>query len=404
MRGSNVLKRLLVLCSIGFSSLLQADELSEILSSNKELLFDYDLKNNELQSDMLSKSWINPVQVRYGKDYTTRFKTGTIDTSNFSVHIDQPIFRSGGIYYAIKYSSALRDANKAEIKLRKRQMIGDAVSILFNLKKNRLEQRKLRYLIKNDKIDIRQKKDSYNAGILDSSFLDQAILKKSQDEARLLELELNYLELKQRFSLLSDKKPDKLHLPKLKMISKKHYTESNLELKQDVLRAEESNYNEKVTWAKYLPTVALQGQYTDGDLNPLFPSPNLNEKYYNYGFSVSMPLDINAFSDIEAAKVSKLKAATQVLDRKDTVNEEYKWIHNSLNILNQKISLARKDEKVYKNLLHLTKGLVSAGEKTSLDADIMSNSLQIRKLDQQIYRIDKQLKLLQLYIRVENVL
>ncbi len=406
MKGLNVLKRLLVLCSILFSSALYADELSTILSENKELLFDYEFKSNELQSDMLSKSWINPVQVRYGKDYTTRFKTGTVDTGTFSVFIDQPIFRSGGIYYAIKYSGALRDANKAEIKLQKRKMIGDAVSILFSLKKNRLEQRKMQYLVKNDKIDIRQKKDSYDAGILDSSFLDQAILKKSQDEATLLELELNYLEFKQRFSLLSDKNPDKLKLPKLKMLSKQNYAQQNLELKKDMLRAEESSYNAKVTIAKYLPTLSVQGQYTDGDLNPLFggQSSALEEKYYNYGFSVSMPLDINSFADIEAAKVEKLRAATQVLDRKDTVNEEYMWIYNSLNILDKKIYLAKKDEKVYKNLLRLTKDLARAGEKTSLDSDIMSNSLQIRKLDQQIYRIDKQLKLLQLYIRVENVL
>ncbi len=406
MKGLNVLKRLLVLCSVWLSSALYADELSTILSENKELLFDYDFKSNELQSDMLSKSWINPVKVRYGKDYTTRFRDRTINTGTFSVFIDQPIFRSGGIYYAIKYSGALRDANEAELKLQKRKMIGDAVSILFSLEKNRLEQKKMRYLVKNDKIDIRQKKDSYDAGILDSSFLDQSILKKSQDEATLLELELNYLEFKQRFSLLSDKNPDKLKLPKLKMLSKKNYAKQNLELKKDVLRAEESSYNAKVTIAKYLPTLSVQGQYTDGDLNPLFGGQNsaLEEKYYNYGFSVSMPLDINSFSDIEAAKVEKLRAATQVLDRKDTVNEEYMWIYNSLNILDKKIYLAQKDEKVYKNLLRLTKDLARAGEKTSLDADIMSNSLQIRKLDQKIYRIDKQLKLLQLYIRVENVL
>jgi len=404
MKGSSVLKKLFVLCSLlTFNSLL-ADELSSILSENKELLFEYDRKSNELQSDILSKSWINPVTVRYGKDYTTRFKSGTIDTATFSIYIDQPIFRSGGIYYAIKYSDALRDANKAEITLQRRKMIGDAVSILFNLKKNRFEQKKMRYLVKNDKIDIRQKRDSYDAGILDSSFLDQAILKKSQDEATLLELELNYLELKQRFSLLSDKKPDKLHLPKLKMLNKKDYIQHNLELKKDVLRAKESTYNAKVTTAKYLPTLSLQGQYTDGDLNPLFPSNGINEQYYNYGFSISMPLDINAFSDIEAAKVEKLRAATQVEDRKDTVREEYQWIDNSLTILDKKIYLAKKDEQIYKNLLRLTKDLVSAGEKTALDADIMSNSLQIRKLDQQIYRIDKQLKLLQLYIRVENVL
>ena len=386
------------------SSLLHADELGKILSDNKELLFDYQFQSNELESDMLSKSWINPIILRYNKNYSTQFRDRTNKTGNYSITIDQPIFRSGGIYYAIKYSEALRNANHADITLQKRQMIGDAVSILFNLKKNKLEQQKMRYLIKNDIIDIRQKRDSYNAGLLDSSFLDQAILKKSQDEATLLELELNFLELKQRFSLLSDKDPDSLRLPVLKLMSRTNYREQNLELKKDRLRAEQSSYNEKVTWAKYLPTVSLQGQYIDGDLNPLFFNPALQEKYYNYGFSVSMPIDINSLTDIEASKVEKLRAATQVLDRKETVEEEYQWIHNSLSILDKKIILAKKDEKVYKSLFRLTKNLVQAGEKTPLDADIMQNSLQIRKIDQKIYKIDKQVQLLKLYIRVENVL
>ena len=405
MKGSNVLKKLLVLCSLFvLSSVLQADELGKILSKNKELLFDYDFKSNDLESDMLSKSWINPLTLRYKKNYSTQFTDRTIKTGNYSVSIDQPIFRSGGIYYAIKYSQALHDANEAGLILQKRQMIGDAVSILFNLKKNKLEQQKMRYLIKNDKIDIRQKRDSYNAGLLDSSFLDQAILKKSQDEARLLEYELNLLELKQRFSLLSDKNPNSLRLPVLKMISKKNYKDQNLELKKDILRAEQSSYNADVTVAKYLPTVSLQGQYLDGDLNPLYERSRMEEKYYNYGFSVSMPIDINSLTDIEASKVKRLRAATQVLDRKEQVTQEYKWIHNSLNILDKKIVLAQKDEKVYKSLFRLTKNLAEAGEKTSLDADIMQNSLQIRKLDQKIYKIDKQVQLLKLYIRVENVL
>ena len=404
MKGSNVLKQLLVVCSLLFTSMLYADELGSILSDNKELLFDYQFQSNELESDKLSRSWINPVLLRYDKNYSTQFRDGTNRTSNYAIQIDQPIFRSGGIYYAIKYSQVLRHANATEITLQKRTMIGDAVSILFNLKKNKLEQQKMRYLIKNDRIDIRQKRDSYDAGLLDSSFLDQAILKKSQDEATLLELELNLLELKQRFSLLSDKDPYSLRLPVLKLMGKTNYSEQNLELKRDQLRAEQSAYNVNVTTAKYLPTVSLKGQYIDGDLNPLFFNPSLKERYYNYGFSVSMPIDINAFTDIEASKVERLSAAVQVLDRKDTVAEEYNWIHNSLSILDKKIALARKDEQIYKNLFTLTKNLAEAGEKTSMDADIMNNSLQIRKLDQKIYSIDKQVQLLKLYVRVEDVL
>ncbi len=404
MKGLNVLKKLFLLCSLVASSLIHADELGDILSDNKELIFDYQFESNELESDILSKSWMNPVNLRYNKTFTTQFTDTTVITGGYSVIIDQPIFKSGGIYYGIKYSQALRDATRADIQLQKRTMIGDAVSILFNLKKTKLEQEKMKYQIKNDAIDIRQKRDSYDAGLLDSSFLDQAILKKSQDETALLEMELTLMELKQKFALLSDKEPGSLRLPVFKLMSKKNYSESNLELKRDRLRAAQSDYNQKVTWAKYLPTVSLQGQYTDADLNPLFARPGLEEKYYTYGFTVSMPLDINSFSDIEASKVEKLKAATELLDRKESVDEEYDWIHNSLSILDKKILLAQKDEKVYNSLYRLTKNLADAGEKTSFDADIMHNSLQIRKIDQKIYEIDKQVQLLKLYVRMENAI
>ena len=381
-----------------------SDELSDILSKNKSLMFEYDLERNELESDKLSKSWINPVMLRYTKNYSTQFPGQTIKTGNYAVSIDQPIFRSGGIYNAIKYADAFRQANRTEIVLQRRAMIGDAVSILFQLKKNALQQKKMRYQIKNDTIDIRQKRDSYNAGILDSSFLDQAILKKSQDEASLLELQLNLLELKQRFSLLSDQDPSTFKLPKLKLIDKENYRTEHLELKKDVFLAQEADYQANMTIAKYLPAVSLQGQYTAGDLNPLWASSGIKENYYNYGFSVSMPLDVNSFDDIESSKVAKLKAATQVLDRKETVDEEYDWIRNSLNILDRKIALAKKDEKVYGNLYRLTRDLAKAGEKTQSDVDVMYNSKQIRKIDQKIYEIDKQIQLLKLYIRVENVL
>ncbi len=359
MKGLYVLKKYLIFCSI-IASLLHADELGDILSDNKSLLFDYQLEENELESDMLSKGWINPVRLEFHEDHTTQFGSDAISVGTYSVTIDQPIFKSGGIYFAIKHSDALRKVNRSDIKLQRRQLIGDAVEILFNLKKTKLGQNKMILFIENDKIDILQKRDSYRSGLLDSSFLDQAILKKSQDEATLLELQLSYLELKQKFSVISAKNPDTLKLPTLKLMSKIHFTEENLDLKTDKLRAELANYNEKVTWTKYLPTVSLQGRYVNGDINPLFigPESTLQREFYTYGFTVSMPIDINALDDIEKSKVEKLRAAVQVLDKKETVQEDYQWIHNSLIIL---------DEKIYKNLFRVTKNLADAGEKTSYD-------------------------------------
>ncbi len=385
-------------------SCVYGDRLGSILSSNKAMIFDYSLEGNELESDKLGNSWMNPIQLSYNRSYSTQKIGETIETGSFSVTINQPIFRSGGIYYGIKYAEAMREANRADIRLQRRMMIADAVSILFSLKKTKLESKKLKFQIKNDKIDIRQKRDSYESGLLDSSFLDQAILKKSQDETALLQMGLNLLELNQKFSLLSDKNPKKLKLPKLKMITKDNYRSKNLELKRDRYKAQQASDYVFVTWAKYLPAISLQAKYIDADLNPFFPNPTLQEQYYNYGFSVTMPIDINSMTDIQSAKVNKLKTAVQAIDRRETVDKEYQWIQNTLHIINQKINLAKKDEKIYKNLHKLTKNLVKAGEKTKLDSDIMYNSLQIRKIDQKIYRLDKQIQLLKLYARVENVI
>jgi len=404
MKDLNVLNKFLILCSLLCVSVGKADELSNILSNNKNILFDYQFQSNTAQSDILENSWINPIMLQYRKSYSKQFTNQTVQTGSFTVGIDQPIFRSGGIYYAIKYAKVLRDANAVDIKLKKRETIGNAVKLLFEMKKMKLEKKKLALLIKNDVIDIRQKRESYEAGLIDSSFLDQAILKKNQDETKLLEIETSMMSFEHNFLLLSDKNPKTLKLPKLKLISAERYKGSNLELARDKLRAREKGYNANITWAKYLPTISVQARYTDEDLNPLFARPGIEEQYFTYGFSISMPLNINMFSDIEASKVEHLKAQTEVIERKHTIDEEYRLVKQKLRIIDKKIALARKDATLYKRLYRTTKNLALAGEKTSYDTALMRNSLEVRKLDQKIYVIDKQIELLSLYTKVENAI
>ena len=381
---------------------VHADELSDVLSDNKNILFDYEFQANDLESDKLSKSWVNPIMFQYNKSYSKQFTDRTVQTGSFTIGIDQPIFKSGGIYFAIKYAQVLREANEAEIKLKKREMIGNAVKTLFEIKKMKLEHQKLTLLVKNDSIDIHQKRESYNAGLIDSSFLDQAILKRNQDETKQLELEISLMKLKQNFALLSDDDPEKLKLPKLKLISARRYKGENLELVRDSLRVKEKEYNVKMTWAKYLPTVSVQGRYIDEDPNPLFPVSGLKEQYFTYGFKIFMPLDINMFADVEASKVAHLKAQAEVIDRKHTIDEEYQLVQRKLQIIEKKIALARKDERLYNRLYTTTKNLAYAGEKTSLDTAMMLNSLKVRKLDQKIYHLEKQIELIGLYVKVYN--
>lgn len=115
---------------------------------------------------------------------------------------------------------------------------------------------------------------------------------------------------------------------------------------------------------------------------------------------MSIPLDINMLSDVEASKVAHLKAETELIERQEAVVTKYTLLANKLDIINKKINLAKRDEKIYERLYSVTKNLVYAGEKNTLDVTVIHNTLRVRKLDQQIYYFDKQIELL--YIICKN--
>lgn len=378
----------------------EAQELLDLLSDNNKKIIDYQKQRNQLESDKLQTSWINPLTLSYNKTYSEQYTTGRVDTGSFSIGIDQPIFKSGGIYFAIKYSDAVRSLNGVNIDIAQKEMIVNALSLLYNIKKLKLQKSKLALLVKNDEIDIRQKRDSYNNGLIDSSFLDQAIIKKNADETQLLELELSIAKLKNDFALLSDKTPDSIKLPKLKLITERRYKGKNLQLIKKKYEAREKKYSSKMTWTKYLPTISLQFRHIDGDLNPMFSNASLKEAYQTYGFSISMPININSFKDVESTKVAYMEAQTRLIEKRKEIDNEYKLALKSLEILNKKIALAKKDQGLYGRLYRLTKNLQKAGEKTKWDTQLMYNSLSIKKYDQKIFAIDRELQLLSLYSKV----
>jgi len=395
-----LLRNILLLSTLSLG-LLHADELLDLLSDNNKQIIEYQKKRNTLESDKLKNSWISPVTVSYNKSYTQQYKSGKVDTGSFSIGIDQPVFKSGGIFFAIKYSEAVRNLNGISIDIAQKEMIVNALSLLYNIKKLKLQKAKLALLVKNDEIDIRQKRDSYTNGLIDSSFLDQAILKKNSDETQLLELELSIEKLKNSFALLSDKNPESLKLPKLKLIKAKRYKGKNLELIKKRFEAREKKYSSKMTWTQYLPTVSLQARYTDGDLNPLFGNPAvMREAYKTYGFTISMPISINSLKDIESSKVAYMEAQTRLFEKRKEIDNEYKLALKNLSILNRKIALAKKDERLYGRLYRTTRNLQKAGEKTKWDTQLMHNSLRIKKYDQRIFAIDRELQLLTLYAKV----
>ena len=104
-----MIKIFIFICLVIFSYANDSILLEERL---KDLEYDYD--KIEQDSTKESLSWINPVRLSYVKnenEYT--------ENEFISVSIDQPVFKFGGIYNAIKYASVNEKYKKLNHKIQK---------------------------------------------------------------------------------------------------------------------------------------------------------------------------------------------------------------------------------------------------------------------------------------------
>jgi len=397
------LKKVLVLFIFFAVALFGEEEFGDLnnyLSTIRSQYFEYENRLNTLESDMLRKSWINPIMLNYSYNVDNQLLSEDLKVESFNVNINQPIFKSGGIIYAVKYANSAEVAKALGIYKQKRALVVQLLNTLYDLKRLKLQKKQVKLMIKNDSLDIKRKKEQYLAGAIDSSFLNQAIIKRNQDKTKLLSLELDEQKLKNAFAILSDKNPDKLHLPRLKLIKKSEYKKSHLDIASDMADIEMGEYSKKMTLSKYLPTISLNANYSN--VHSSIPNPTTRDSYHSVGLSVSMPINVNAPIDIEKSRVAHLKSMIKLQDDMKRVDNEYKLIMKTINLIDKKIALAKSDGRLYKTLLKSTREQFKAGNKTKLDVKIMINSLKIAKFDELIYQIEKQKQILKLYENIKR--
>ena len=403
MKGLNLL---LLLC-LGSSSLLFSAEenatLDGFISDYKNQQFEYDYKKSESESLKLRDSWIAPLRINYNYSKSNPYSSEQLNESA-GIRMDQPIFQSGGIYYGIKFANASKLYTDVSIDVAKRRMIKDAISILMQIKQTSLRIKRQKLQIKNSEINLLQKKEQYLNGQLDSGFLDNAIIQKNIVVQALYDIETNKEKLINRFSALSDLDYKSVAVLHLDMISKGEFLHHNTYIKQSEYEIEKNRYAKDVRVAKYLPKVNLTAGYNwQKTSNQIFQVgnqfvDNSNElDYYDYGFKLSLPIDVNTFRDIESAKVDYLKSQVIKKDRTRELSALYDQVMNNIKNFDKKIALSRENRKLYKKLLDDTQKLYASGYKTEYDVKTLTNSLAIQKLDTKIYKIDKQLELLNLY-------
>lgn len=401
-----VLKPLVALLALCSTVLLASDQLDSYISKDKKEQFKYDYEKNEAESSKLRDSWIAPINLNY--NYT---KSNPNDNEQLqesaSVSIDQPVFQSGGIYFGIKYAQASRIYGDYSVDVARRKLVKDAISLLMQIKQMDLKETRQNLQIKNSEINLAQKKEQYLNGQLDSGFLDNAVIERNIVIQALYDIQTNKERLISKFNAISDMNYKDTPVPTLSSITQEQFLEQNIILNMSQSEVDKNRYNKNVTIAKYLPRANLVAGYNwresqNQQFSPFAPSFSNRTDYYNYGFRVTMPIDINTFRDVESAKVDYLKSIVSVKDTNRELKAIYEQVMQNVDNFEKKKQLSIENREIYERLLSDTKEMYKAGYKTEYDVELLQNSVEIQIAEVSIYEIDKQLELLTLYEMYKN--
>jgi len=339
-----------------------------ILSEIKQKEIDFDRLKTIKDSQETKKSWINPIifQYSYQKDNTL----GSVTTTNlFSISINQPIFKSGAIYYSIKYANLAKKYNLDQVELQKRALIKKALDLVYDYKISKLNEKIVKLKIKNAKIDVKRKKEAFLSGSGDSSLLDNAILGLNSLKLSLEDIRTNINQIKYSFANLSDLNIDNVKLPHFKIISKDKFLNENIELNSQKIYKKIKNYLYKMQVGNQLLTVSFNGSYNYKETeNKKIDKQN----YYIVGISASVPFDVNAKTKIEKTKIDYLKSQVLLQDKIKELLNNYKMTIEKINSLKNKLKIYDENVKIYNSLINSTQESMKAGTSTLLDLKLLA--------------------------------
>ena len=391
------MKKTLLLLSL--LSLVYADE-NPLSSQKQEIL---NLKRQQIENDIQSakNSWITPINL----SATTSKNSGTAQNSyeiqSSSINWNQDLFRSGGIYYTIKGANATGAANLLGVDIQEATFLKQIYTYKAQILRDTLLLQQDRLTLKNSDIDLLMIKAKYKAGLADITQLNQTTLSRDTARTNLITAKNALLsETYELKKLINDENIETILIPEIPLLTLDEYLQNNLEL----LQYDKQNEAEEASWktkrSSYLPKLTFNGSYGvekyDGNIM------TYNGTAYNYGVTLSMPLDINTQSSLESSRLQYLQSKSSQSDRKMELKEQYAEHLNNIQDFKEKIGVADEMTQMYSELFTFTKQQVITGFKSKYDLESLGNSLQIQTLEKKIQNYNIIIEKVALYFDIKR--
>lgn len=375
-----------------------ADDMS-LLSSEKQRMYEQQQQQIDSGYEKLRYDWLSPINLKASSTYEKSASTSIHDTrQNVSAGIAQDIFRSGGITYSIDYAESKKDADTISMHKDIAGVNQQLITNVLNFRKNTLLLEQSELKLKNGKIEIFLKRKQYEAGDIDITLLNNALMNQSSELKNNTAIRFTLSQLRLEILKLSDRPIESIQLPTFSLIQKNDFLDEGWDFRyaQAQSRSSAQQYGQIKT--SYLPKLTLSADTGLQRLNSHdLPSADYSGGFYDMGLQLSMPLTYNASAATQEAQSLYLKQQAEAADIKRQMAGQYEQAIEHISSYQRVIAITKDNLTSYGELINATKAAVDAGYKAGYDLQTIQNTKAIEELEISINEINIQIELATLY-------
>ena len=277
------------------------------------------------------------------------------------------------------------------------------INAVLTYRKNAIALQQSDVRLKNTQIEIFLKRKQYEAGDLDITFLNNALMAQSNELKNNTALRYTLAQQKYEAAKLSDLSIESVSIPTYSLTKKEAFLEEgwNVRYSQALSQSAAQQYGQiKSTYLPKLTLIADAG-YQRYDAQSGIAT-DYQGNFYDAGLQLSVPLTYNSSAASQEAQALYLKQQAFTADTKRQMNALYDQTVALIESYQQTIHITQNNLKYYDELLGATKAAVNAGYKAGYDLQTLQNTRSIEELEIQINEINIQIQLSQLHYQMRH--
>lgn len=377
---------------------------SLLLSPQKQHYYHFQQQQIDSSYDKLYYDWLSPITLKASSIYEKSASLGTKDTrQTLSAGIAQDLFRSGGITYSLEYAKTKKEADTLALNKEIATISQQLVNAVLTYRKNAVALQQSDLKLKNAKIEIFLKRKQYEAGDIDITLLNNALMNQSSELKNNTSLRYALAQQKYEAAKLSDVAIDTVSIPTYTLTQKEPFLTEGWDIRYSHALAHNAAQQYGQIKSSYLPklTFIADAGYQRYDAQT-FPSFDYRGNFYDAGLQLSIPLTYNGSAAAQEAQAVYLKQQAQTADTQRQMDALYDQTVALIESYQQTIRITHDNLTFYDELLKATKAAVNAGYKAGYDLQTLQNTRAIEELEIQINVINIQIQLSQLHYRMRH--